>query len=144
MLLRFSGHTLNRHSYLVCRRLGRELEKYPAKSTSDKRWNLEQRMNSFESKVSQIFRRSSVQPSASVYTINASFTSTVSNVITTSTSTAAQQRPSNSTNSTLTPHFWLSYHFNNSRAGLGKTPARKAKQKVIKYLVVRSLTPQCA
>ena len=51
--------------------------------------------------MSRIFRRSAAQPSASIYTSNASLTSTVSNVITISTSTAAQQRPSNSTNSTL-------------------------------------------
>ena len=90
-----------------------------------------ERTVSVEGEVSRICRRSSAQPSASIYTSNASFTSTVSNVITTSTSTAAQQRPNNSTNSTLTPRFRLSYNFNNSRTGQntrkkGKTKSEKA------------------
>ena len=90
-----------------------------------------ERTVSVEGEVSRIFRRSSAQPTASIYTSNANFTSTVSNVITTSTSTAAQQGPSNSTNSTLTLCFRLSYDFNNSRPGQnihkkGKTKSEKA------------------
>ena len=76
-----------------------------------------ERTVSVEGEVSRIFRRSSAQPTPSIYTSNASFTSSVSNVITTRTLTAAQQRPTISTNSTLTPRFRLSYNFNNSRAG---------------------------
>ena len=89
-----------------------------------------ERTVSVEGEVSRIFSRSSAQPSASIYTSNASFTSTVSNVITTSTSTAAQQGPSNSTNSTLTPRFRLSYNFNNSRAG--QNTRKKGKTKIEK------------
>ena len=71
-----------------------------------------ERTVSVEGEVSRIFRRSAAQPSGSIYTSNATFTSTV-NVITTSTSTSTQQGPSNSTNSTLSPRFRLSYNFNN-------------------------------
>ena len=85
-----------------------------------------ERTVSFGGEVSRIFRWSSAQPSSSIYNSNASFTSTVSNDITTSASTAAQQGPSNSTNSTLTPCLRLSHKFNNSRAG--QTLARKGKQ----------------
>ena len=116
-------------------RLGRELENSqpnPPQTNGGTKSN--ERTVSVEGEVSRIFRRSSAQPSASIYTSNASFNS---NVITTSTSTAAQQGPSNSTNSTLTPRFRLSYNFNNSR--LVKTLARKAKQKVKKHRMVRSL-----
>ena len=70
-----------------------------------------------EGEVSHIFSGSSVQPSPSIYTSNASFTSTVTNVSTTSTSTAAQQGPRSTTNSALTPRFRLSCSFNSSRAG---------------------------
>ena len=113
-------------------RLGRELEKSqpnPLQTNGGTMSN--ERTVSVKGEVSRIFRRSSAQPSARIYTSNASFTSTVSNVITTSTSTAAQQGPSNSTNSTLTPHYRLSYNFNNSRAGQntrkkGETKSDKA------------------
>jgi len=74
-----------------------------------------ERTVSVEGEVSRIFRRNTAQPSPSICTSNASFNSTVSNVITTSNSTAAHQGPSNSTNSTLTPRFRLSYNFNNSK-----------------------------
>ena len=113
-------------------RLGRELENsQPNPPQTNGGTMSNERTVSVEGEVSRIFRRSSAQPSASIYTSNGSFTSTVSNVITTSTSTAAQQGPSNSTNSTLTPRFRLSYNFNNSRAGQntrkkGKTKSDKA------------------
>ena len=80
-----------------------------------------ERTLSVEGEALGIFRRSRAQPSPSICTSNASFTSTVSNVITSSTSIAAQQGAS-STNSMLTPCFRLV-----------KTLARKAKQKVIEH-----------
>ena len=90
-------------------RLGRELENcepnppHPNGGTMSN-----ERTVSVEGEVSRIFRRSAAQPSGSIYTSNATFTSTVNNVITTSTSTSTQQGPSNSTNSTLSPRFRLS------------------------------------
>ena len=113
-------------------RLGRELENcepnppHPNGGTMSN-----ERTVSVEGEVSQIFKRSAAQPSGSIYTSNATFTSTVNNGITTSTSTSTQQGPSNSTNSTLSPRFRLSYNFNNSRAGQntrkkGKTKSDKA------------------
>ena len=92
-------------------RFGRELENcepnppHPNGGTMSN-----ERTVSVEGEVSRIFRRSAAQPSGSIYTSNATFTSTVNNVITTSTSTSTQQGPSNSTNSTLSPRFRLSYN----------------------------------
>ena len=106
-------------------RLGRELENsQPNPPQTNGGIMTNERTVSVKGEVSRIFRRSSAQPSASTHT-------STSNVITTSTSTAAQQGPSNSTNSTLTPRFRLSYNFNNSRAGQntrkkGKTKSEKA------------------
>ena len=82
--------------------------------------------------MSRIFWRSTAQPSPSICTSNGSFTTTVSNVIATSISTAAQQGPSNSTNSTFTPGFRLCYNFNNSRAG--QNTRKKSKSKSDKAL----------
>ena len=79
-------------------RLSRELENSQSNPPQTNGGTMSnERTVSVEGEVSRIFRRSSAQPSANIYTSNASFTSTVSNVITTSTSTAAQQGPSNST-----------------------------------------------
>lgn len=86
-----------------------------------------ERTVSVEGEMSRIFRRGSAQPFLSIYNNNANFTSTVSNVITTSTSTAAQQGPSIRTNSTLTPCFRPSYNFNNSMAGQNTRKKGKAK-----------------
>jgi len=109
-------------------RLGRELKNnQPNPPQTNGGTMSNERTVSVEGEVSQIFRRSTAQPSPSICTSNASFTSTVSNVITISTSTAAQQGPSNSTISMLTPHFRLSYNFNNSRAGQNTRKKGKAK-----------------
>ena len=90
-------------------RLGRELENWEPNPPHPNGGTMSnERTVSVEGEVSRIFRRSAAQPSGSIYTSNATFTSTVNNVITTSTSTSTQQGPSNSTNSTLSPRFRLS------------------------------------
>ena len=100
-------------------RLGRELENSQQNppQTNGGTMSNNKRTVSVEDEVSPIFRRSTAQPSPSICTSNARFTSSVTYVIISSTSIAAQQGPSNSTNSSLTPRFRLSYNFNNSRAG---------------------------
>lgn len=109
-------------------RLGRELENSqpnPPQTNGGTISNERTVSVEVEGEVSRIFRRSTAQPSPSICA--SSFTSTVSNVITASTSTADQQGPSNSTNSTLNPHFRLSYNFNNSRVRQNTRKKGKAK-----------------
>ena len=109
-------------------KLGRELENSqpnPPQTNGGTMSNERTVSVEVEGEVSRIFRRSTAQPSPSICA--SSFTSTVSNVITASTSTAAQQGPSNSTNSTLNPRFRLSYNFNNSRVRQNTRKKGKAK-----------------